>query len=89
MAAGNVARQTFGDILGVAKVASGFKFSDKRLKKNIKKIGTRTDGLNVYEFEYIWGGGHQVGLMAQEVQGVYPNAVSESGGYLIVNYSKV
>lgn len=89
VAAGNVARQTFGDILGVAKVASGFKFSDKRLKKNIKKIGTRMDGLNVYEFEYIWGGGRQVGLMAQEVQGIYPDAISESGGYLMVNYSKV
>jgi hypothetical protein len=64
-------------------------FSDRRLKKNIKKISTRPDGLNVYEFDYIWGGGRQVGLMAQEVQGVYPDAVSESGGYLMVNYSKV
>jgi hypothetical protein len=64
-------------------------FSDRRLKKNIKQIGTRPDGLNVYEFDYIWGGGRQVGLIAQEVQGVYPDAVSESGGYLMVNYSKV
>ena len=29
------------------------------------------------------------GLMAQEVQGVYPDAVGEAGGYLTVNYSKV
>jgi hypothetical protein len=64
-------------------------FSDRRLKKNIKQIGTRPDGLNVYEFDYIWGGDRQVGLMAQEVQGVYPGAVSESGGYLMVDYSKV
>ncbi|MFN7302360.1 MAG: tail fiber domain-containing protein [Bacteroidota bacterium] len=64
-------------------------FSDRRLKKNIKQIGTRPDGLNVYEFDYIWGGDRQVGLMAQEVQGVYPDAVSESGGYLMVDYSKV
>lgn len=73
------------------KLGTGFgdMFSDIRLKKNIKQIGTRSDGLNVYEFEYIWGGGRQVGLMAQEVQGVYPDAVSESGGYLMVNYSKV
>lgn len=73
------------------KLGMGFgdMFSDIRLKKNIKQIGTRSDGLNVYEFEYIWGGGRQVGLMAQEVQGVYPDAVSESGGYLMVNYSKV
>jgi hypothetical protein len=64
-------------------------FSDRRLKKNIKQIGTRPDGLKVYEFDYIWGGGRQVGLMAQEVQSVYPGAVSESGGYLMVDYSKV
>jgi hypothetical protein len=64
-------------------------FSDRRLKKNIKQISTRPDGLNVYEFDYIWGGGRQVGLMAQEVQTIYPGAVSESGGYLMVDYSKV
>jgi hypothetical protein len=64
-------------------------FSDRRLKKNIKQIGTRPDGLNVYEFDYIWGGGRQVGLMAQEVQAIYPGAVSESGGFLMVDYSKV
>lgn len=74
---------------GKAGMGFGDLFSDIRLKKNIKQIGTRSDGLNVYEFEYIWGGGRQVGLMAQEVQGVYPDAVSESGGYLMVNYSKV
>lgn len=64
-------------------------FSDRRLKKNIKQISTRPDGLNVYEFDYIWGGGRQVGLMAQEVQAIYPGAVSESGGFLMVDYSKV
>jgi hypothetical protein len=45
--------------------------------------------LNVYEFDYIWGGGRQIGLMAQEVQTIYPGAVSESGGFLMVDYSKV
>jgi hypothetical protein len=70
-------------------VGFGNLFSDIRLKKNIKKLNRRSDGLNVYEFEYIWGGGRQIGLMAHEVQSVYPDAVSESGGYLMVNYSKV
>ena len=86
----NLPAQFLGMQMGGGK-AGGFGnlFSDIRLKKNIKKISTRPDGLNIYEFEYIWGGGRQVGLMAQEVQGVYPDAVSESGGYLMVNYSKV
>jgi hypothetical protein len=70
-------------------VGFGNLFSDIRLKKNIKKLNRRSDGLNVYEFEYIWGGGRQIGLMAHEVQSVYPDAISESGGYLMVNYSKV
>jgi hypothetical protein len=87
MARGNVARQAFGDAMDIGKMAA--MFSDRRLKKNIKQIGTRPDGLNVYEFDYIWGGKRQVGLMAQEVQTIYPGAVSESGGYLMVDYSKV
>jgi hypothetical protein len=91
LARGNVNRQIFGDVLNIAKTgAEVYKaFSDFRLKKNIKQIGTRADGLSVYEFDYIWGGGRQIGLMAQEVQSVYPDAVSESNGYLMVDYSKV
>lgn len=100
MGQGGIARQTFGDVLNIAKTAAqmagaggggggGNMFSDRRLKKNIKQISTRPDGLNVYEFDYIWGGGRQIGLMAQEVQTIYPGAVSESGGYLMVDYSKV
>ena len=64
-------------------------FSDQRLKKNVARLGTRSDGLGVYEFEYIWGGGRQIGLMAQEVAILYPEAVGESGGYMTVDYGKV
>ena len=106
LAAGNVNRQIFGDVLGALKTGGeAFKafgggpaaaggsgaaaFSDQRLKKNVKCIGTRKDGLGVYEFDYIWGGARQIGLMAQEVQAVYPDAVSEIDGFLAVDYSKV
>jgi hypothetical protein len=64
-------------------------FSDRRLKTNIQRISTRPDGLGVYEFEYIWGGGKHIGLMAQEVLGVYPDAVGSVGGYYTVDYSRV
>jgi hypothetical protein len=64
-------------------------FSDSRLKTNIQRISTRPDGLGVYEFEYIWGGGKQIGLMAQEVLGIYPDAVGSVGGYYTVDYSRV
>lgn len=87
----NLPAQFLGMQYGAKVGTPGFGniFSDQRLKRNITKIGTRPDGLGVYEFEYIWGGGRQIGLMAQEVQGVYPDAVGEAGGYLTVNYSKV
>jgi hypothetical protein len=64
-------------------------FSDRRLKTNIQRISTRPDGLGVYEFEYIWGGGKHIGLMAQEVLGIYPDAVGSVGGYYTVDYSRV
>jgi hypothetical protein len=67
----------------------GSAFSDRRLKTNIHRISTRPDGLGVYEFEYIWGGGKHIGLMAQEVLGIYPDAVGSVGGYYTVDYSRV
>lgn len=64
--------------------------SDIRLKTNITRVGTRPDGLGVYEFEYVWGGPRRLGLMAQEVREVYPDAVIEmAGGFLAVDYGKV
>jgi hypothetical protein len=74
---------------GTANPGFGKTFSDRRLKKNVVRLGTRSDGLGVYEFEYIWGGGRQIGLMAQEVAILYPEAVGESGGYMTVDYGKV
>jgi len=87
----NLPAQFLGMQYGAKVGTPGFGnvFSDIRLKKDITRVGTRPDGLGVYEFEYVWGGGRQAGLMAQEVLGVYPDAVGESGGYLTVDYSKV
>ena len=74
---------------GTANPGFGKTFSDQRLKKNVVRLGTRSDGLGVYGFDYIWGGGRQIGLMAQEVAILYPEAVGESGGYMTVDYGKV
>lgn len=74
---------------GTITGGSGLMPSDIRLKTNITKVGDRADGLGVYEFEYKWGGGKQVGLMAHEVADVYPDAVQVRDGYLMVDYSKV
>ena len=58
--------------------------SDRRLKRNIKCIGTLND-LPWYSFEYLWGEKSQ-GVMADEVLKVKPEAVLNIGGYLAVDY---
>ena len=72
----------------LAGVGTAFAFSDKRLKKNITKIGKLLNGLAVYTYDYIWGGPRQTGLMAHEVYEVNPDAVIVHDGYLMVNYEE-
>lgn len=60
------------------------RFSDIRLKSNIKRVGTHPLGIGIYTFTI--GGRHEIGVMAQEVLTVKPEAVSEKDGYLTVDY---
>lgn len=61
--------------------------SDERLKENIKPVGKLDNGLTVYEFNYKGDNTPQIGLIAQEVQKVKPEAVTKTeDGYLAVNY---
>lgn len=63
--------------------------SDRRLKKNIVKVGEQ-NGLNVYEFSYIWDDVPQTGFMADEVLQTYPEAVETTAfGYHRVNYGMI
>ena len=79
-------------ILGAAAggLASSFKFSDRRLKTQIRRIGATDAGLPIYTYRYIAGGGVQVGVMADEVTLIVPSAVTRmSNGYDAVDYSKI
>jgi hypothetical protein len=62
-------------------------WSDRRLKDDIERIGELKDGTPVYRFRYIWDepGTVHIGLMADEVA---PEAVTEVGGYKMVDYEK-
>jgi hypothetical protein len=61
--------------------------SDRRLKREIRRIGTWMNGLPVYVWRYIWGGPPQIGFMADEVAQVHPEAVlTGPGGYALVRY---
>ena len=79
---------SLGGTLGAAAI-----MSDIRTKENIKAIGYLPNGLPVYEFEYKpefkaeAGEGKFVGVMAQEVELVQPEAViTRPDGYKMVNY---
>lgn len=65
--------------------------SDVRLKEDIVPLGRLDNGIGVYRFRYL-GSDHTsyVGVMAQDVQTIVPNAVSRGrDGYLLVDYDRL
>jgi hypothetical protein len=61
-----------------------------RLKHDIVMLGRLDDGLGYYRFTYNGGHTTYVGVMAQEVQSVMPEAVMRGpDGYLRVYYDKI
>lgn len=83
----NAQQAGFGNLLGAgAQLGSAFLFSDRRLKSNIKRVGTHP-ALGVGIYTYTMMGMPQHGVIAQEVQAVRPDLVRRhASGYLQVNY---
>lgn len=66
-------------------------WSDRRLKHDIKEIGTSHDGMPIYTFKYKGDPQEQthVGFMADEVEKKHPEAVGlDPSGYKTVDYNK-
>jgi hypothetical protein len=66
--------------------------SDRRLKTNIKLVGTDpATGFNLYEYEYTFLPGKTFrGVMADEVEAVIPEAVfTDANGFKSVNYGLI
>lgn len=62
-------------------------FSDENLKQNITEVGRLYNGLPVYLYNYVGDNTPRIGLLAQEVIYINPDAVYiDSSGYLKVNY---
>ena len=80
----------WGAIGNLAGAAIGaFAASDARLKENIEPVGKLDNGLTVYLFNFKGDKKKQIGLIAQEVAEVIPDAVIEGeDGYLRVDYEK-
>jgi len=81
-----------GDLIGNSTTIS----SDRNLKDNIKTITSATDKLTQLDgvtFNWIKDGTPSIGVIAQQVQGVFPELVTEvenlknNGKHLTVNYS--
>ena len=66
--------------------------SDRRIKENIVRVADHPLGIGLYLFDYkpeyrTYGHGRQFGVMADEVEGVVPAAVSwHPDGYKVVEY---
>lgn len=77
-------------LLGVGQIA----FSDRRLKEGVIKIG-ESGGLNIYAWQWndeaadLGLTGDGFGVMADEVERILPNAVSEYQGYKVVDYGQI
>ena len=64
--------------------------SDIRLKRDIVELGRLDNGIGLYRFRYNWSDQTYVGVMAQEVAKVVPEAVVRGrDGYLRVDYSRL
>ena len=68
----------------------GGRRSDIALKHDIMLLGRLDNGLGFYRFSYVGSDKAYVGVMAQEVQTVVPEAVERGrDGYLRVFYDKL
>lgn len=75
-----------GDMLGGLTSLAGMYFSDRRVKRNVRRIGTHPRGFGIYRYSYIGERGMRVGVIAQDVARHVPAAVVSDGGVLKVNY---
>jgi hypothetical protein len=77
-----------GGLLGGAASAYTAFGSDRRLKENIREVGVdQRTALTLYEFSYKTDPGKRyIGVMADEVELVYPEAVTEKDGFKAVYY---
>ena len=64
--------------------------SDIRLKRDIAQAGKLDSGVGLYRYRYLWSDTIYVGVMAQEVAEVMPEAVQRGAdGYMRVDYARL
>ena len=73
----------------LAGAVAPFFTSDIRMKRNIIPEGTSWKGLDVYTYNYLGQSTRRRGVMAQDVEKIYPDAVVELGGVKHVDYGAI
>lgn len=64
--------------------------SDVRAKRDIVAVGQLANGIGLYRYRYLWNDQAYVGVMAQEVAEIVPEAVAVGeDGYLRVDYARL
>ncbi len=74
-----------GGLFGLVTSGIGL-LSDRRLKTDIRRVGTTDAGVPIYTYRYVWGGPVQMGVMAQDVPDA---AFMTDSGFLAVRYEEV
>jgi hypothetical protein len=83
---GKIASIKSSAISSLKSAFSSFKWSDARLKEEIKLVGKSLSGINIYSFKYKYTNGTYEGVMAQEVP--WARTITDTG-YYAVDYGKV
>ena len=80
---------TMGGLMSAGGSLGAALLSDRRLKQNVKRVGTLDNGLPVYTYNVIGVPVTQMGVMADEAEKVVPEAVIERNGIKRVRYDLV
>jgi hypothetical protein len=82
----NAQQAGVSNLMGGLGSIAGFAFSDRRLKRDIVRIGKTPGGQNVYAWNYLWGQ-PAIGVMADESPA--DAVIMHESGYLMVNYGRI
>lgn len=78
--------------LGMSAYSAGIFGSDVRIKRDIRLIERRKNGVGIYRYRYKWEpkGTQHIGVMAQEIERLMPEAIGPvTFGFKTVDYSKL
>ena len=78
------------DALPLMTATESDKDSDRRFKTDIVQISILRAGIPLYRFRYRWSEAIYVGVMAQDVLPIVPEAVStDAAGFMRVDYARL